>query len=324
MDAVAMPIQSRCNRRAVPDGVVESQWFAPDGWPIRRADWPLPDHPRGALLFVPGRGDFFEKYIETLDSWHRAGWAVTALDWRGQAASGRLGDDPVTGHVDDFAIWISDLKSFWGDWAKAAPPGRQVLVGHSMGGHLALRAVAEGAVRPDGLVLSAPMLGLITRGLPLVLLHWVAKFMRKIKGPRCPAWKWSEKPGEVPAERVNLLTHDPERYADELWWREHRPELTMGPASWGWVAASIASMRGLDRREVLARVTIPVFLFATGADELVGIAACDRAAHWLPNVQYLRFGAEARHEILREVDPVRDRAVAGIDAFLDRLAPRAE
>ncbi len=314
-------MQSRCNRRAVPDGVVESQWFAPDGWPIRRADWPLPTPCRGALLFVPGRGDFFEKYIETLDHWHRAGWAVTALDWRGQAASGRLGDDPLTGHVDDFSIWISDMAAFWGDWAAAAPAGLKVLVGHSMGGHLALRAVADGAATPDALILSAPMLGLIAHGVPLPVLHWTAKLMSKIRGPRCPAWKWSEKPGEVPAHRVNLLTHDPERYADELWWREHRPELLMGPASWGWVAASIASLRRLDRREVLERITIPVFLFATSADQLVGIGASDRAARWLPHAEYLRFGAEARHEVLREVDAVRNRAIAGIDAFLDRLAP---
>ena len=32
------------------------------------------------------------------------------------------------------------------------------LVGHSMGGHLCLRAVAERQVRPDALILSAPML----------------------------------------------------------------------------------------------------------------------------------------------------------------------
>ena len=324
MKPVAVPMQSRCNRRAIPDGVVESQWFASDGWPIRRADWPTPDHPRGALLFVPGRGDFFEKYVESLDHWHRVGWAVTALDWRGQAASGRLGADPVTGHVDDFAIWINDLRAFWSDWAAAAPPGPRVRVGHSMGGHLALRAAAEGAAQPDALILSTPMLGLITHGLPLAPFAWAANFMCKISDPRRPAWKWSEKPGEVPAKRVNLLTHDPERYEDELWWRAHRPELLMGPASWGWVAAAIASMRGLDRREVLARVRMPVFLFATSADELVGIAACDRAARWLPNVEYLRFGAEARHEILREADPVRDRAIAAIDAFLDRLAPPAE
>ena len=31
------------------------------------------------------------------------------------------------------------------------------------------------------------------------------------------------------------------------------------------------------------------------------------------------FGEEASHEILRETDPVRDRALQAIDAFLDRV-----
>jgi lysophospholipase len=33
------------------------------------------------------------------------------------------------------------------------------------------------------------------------------------------------------------------------------------------------------------------------------------------------FGAEAHHEILREVDAVRDRAMAAIAEFLGRVAP---
>lgn len=308
------------DRRNVPEYVVESQWLAPDGWPLRRADWPQPEPCRGALLFVPGRGDFFEKYLETLDHWFRCGWAVTALDWRGQGLSGRLGTDQTTGHVDDFAVWIADLGAFWAEWEQAVS-GPHVLVGHSMGGHLALRAVADASVRPDALVLSAPMLGLITHGLPAALFRWAANVMCALGDPRRPAWKWSEKPGEVPADRSALLTHDPARYGDELHWRKARPGLVMGPGSWGWLRAALTSLRGLDRKDVLARVTVPVFIIATGADKLVAKAAIDRAARWLPNAQILRFGKEARHEILREADPVRQRALAAIDEFLDRVGP---
>lgn len=313
-------MQSDCSRRAIPKEAKESQWFAPDGWALRRIDWAAPDQPRGAILFLPGRGDFYEKYLETLNYWHSRGWAVTALDWRGQAGSGRLGADPVTGHVDDFGRWISDLAAFWPDW-KASVPGPHVLAGHSMGGHLVLRAVAEGRVAPDALVLSAPMLGLITHGLPLWPFRVAAWLMCALGDPRRPAWKWSEKPGEVPADRSNLLTHDPARYSDELYWREVRPELVMGPASWGWVHAAIRSMGGLDRRAALSRVSALACIVATAADELVGIAAIDRAARWLPDAEYHRFGPEARHEILRECDPVRNRALAAIDAFLDRVVP---
>jgi lysophospholipase len=314
---------ARFDPRAFPPGAQESTWHAADGWPIRRVDWPVPaaagQAARGALLFVPGRADFLEKYLETLDGWSAAGWAVTALDWRGQALSGRLGRGDI-GHVDDFARWIDDLAGFWRQWV-AERPGPHVLAAHSMGGHLALRAVAEHRVAPDALVLSAPMLGLLPQAVPPMVLHLAARLMCALGDPQRPAWKASEKPGAALADRSALLTHDPARYADEEYWRATRPALGMGPASWGWVCAALASIRRIDRAEALAGVGVPVFIAATGADRLVSIAAIDRAARWLPHAELLRLGSEARHEVLREVDPVRDRVLAAIDEFLDRVAP---
>jgi lysophospholipase len=307
-------------RRAIPIAAVEGRWTARDGQAVRRIDWPATSAWRGSLLFLPGRGDAYEKYLETLDYWASRGWRVTASDWRGQAGSGRLGFDPVTGHIDDFATWIADLAELWGGWREEGP-GPYVLVGHSMGGHLALRALAERRVDPDAVVLSAPMLGFAGPPLPSGLLHGAARLMNRLGDPARPAWKWSEKPGQLPAGRAALLTHDAERYADEVWWRERRPELVMGPGSWGWVERAYASLRQLDRPGVLEAIQTPVFLFATTADRLVSYSAIARAAARLPNAELLTFGPEAAHEILRESDPVRDKALAAIDAFLDRAAP---
>lgn len=311
--------KARFDPRAFPPGVQESTWHAADGWPIRRVDWPVRVPHRGALLFLPGRADFLEKYLETLDRWSAAGWAVTALDWRGQALSGRLGRGDI-GHVDDFAVWLDDLAGFWGEWSATAP-GPHVLVAHSMGGHLALRAVAERRVKPDALVLSAPMLGLLPQAVPPALLHLAARAMCALGDPQRPAWRASEKPGAALVDRSALLTHDAARYADEAYWRATRPALGMGPASWGWVRAALGSIRRIDRREALAGVSVPVFIAATTADHLVAFAAIDRAARWLPRVELLRLGPEARHELLREVDAVREPVLAAIDEFLDRVAP---
>ena len=186
------------DRRAIPAGARESTWATSDGHAIRRIDWPASSTPaRGSILFLPGRGDFYEKYLESLDQWHRAGWRVTASDWRGQSGSGRLGSDATTGHIADFGIWLADLAVLWRD-CTATTPGPHVLAAHSMGGHLALRAVADGLATPDALVLSAPMLGMSGPPLPLPLLHAVAKIMTLVGDPTRPAWKWSEKPGENP------------------------------------------------------------------------------------------------------------------------------
>ncbi|WP_254912891.1 alpha/beta fold hydrolase [Novosphingobium sp. B 225] len=307
------------DRRAIPAGAVESRWTAADGHPIRRIDWPAPAATKGSILFLPGRGDFYEKYLETLDHWAGQGWQVTAADWRGQAGSGRLGQDAVTGHIDDFATWVADLAGLWSAW-KAQTPGPHVLAGHSMGGHLVLRAAAEGVVDPQGLLLSAPMLGFVASLLPVPVMHAAARLVKALGDPRRPAWKWSEAPGQVPDGRADLLTHDPDRYADELWWRDHRPELVMGPGSWGWVERAYASMRLLARPDMLARVTQPVLILATDNDKLVGYGAIERAARYLPDVERISYGKASHHEILREADVVRDAALAAGDTFLARIA----
>jgi len=306
--------------RSIPPLARESRWIAPDGHAIRRLDWADPaDPPRGSLLFMPGRGDFYEKYLETFEHWRRRGWRVTAADWRGQAGSGRLGMDAFTGHVPDFACWIADLAALWRDWAEGRG-GPLVLVGHSMGGHLVLRAVAERQLRPApaALVLVAPMLDVLPERVPLAIRRLFARVRCATGDPRRPAWKWSERPGEVPAFRQRLLTHDNERYADELYWREARPELAMGTGSWGWVRAALASIGHLRRPGVLEQVAAPVLMLGTRADRLVGVRAMGRAAGRLPRAETLWFGAEAAHEILREADPVRARALAQIDTFLER------
>ena len=310
------------DRRAIPAHATESRWMAPDQHAIRRIDWLLPAEPRGSILFLPGRGDSYEKYLEALEQWHRAGWRVTASDWRGQAGSGRLGNDAVTGHVDDFSRWVDDLAHLWRAWT-ADTPGPHVLMGHSMGGHLVLRAIAEQRVDPDAAVLSAPMLGFYGSVLPIGWMHRIAGAMKRFGDPARPAWKWSEKPGEVPASRIDLLTHDRDRYQDELWWRDERPELVMGPGSWGWVERAYESMRSLYLPGVLESVRTPILLLAASNDKLVDMIAIEAAARRLPNGELLAFGKEARHEILREVDAVRDRAMEAIVQFLDRAAPRS-
>ncbi len=310
-------------RRAIPPQAAESVWTGPAGARLRRIDWPGHTDdagaPRGSILFLPGRADFYEKYLETLDGWHAQGWRVTALDWRWQAGSGRYYSDPRVGGVQDFSIWINDLENFWGDWA-AARQGPCVLIGHSMGGHLALRAVAEARVRPTALVLTAPMLGFVTP-IPEWLQPAFARLMCAVGDPARMAWRDGERPGDSATTRGLSLTHDVDRYADEGWWRRHRPELDLGPASWDWVRKAGESIRGLARPGLLESVDIPVQIHAARHDLLVSWPAIRRAAARLPHCDLVEFGREAAHELLREADPVRDRVLNAITGFLGRAAP---
>ena len=69
-------------------------------------------------------------------------------------------------------------------------------------------------------------------------------------------------------------------------------------------------------------VRTPLLLLVAEADGLVDARTALRIAPRLPNAQLLQFGPESAHEILREADPVRDRALAAIAGFLDARAPR--
>ena len=310
---------SQNQRRAYPEGSIISIWTAPDGWELRRFDWPSDAAtPRGSILFQGGRGDIVEKYLEAFHHWHEQGWSVTSFDWRGQGGSGRTSDDPHVGDIDRFGTYLADFGAFWKDWAPTAP-APHVVMGHSMGGHLVCRALVKSLANPAAAVLIAPMMGMfapVSAGFG----EWVAKRAMSIGNPRRRAWKTNEKPGTA-ASRISLLTHDPERYSDEPYWWGQKPELKLGPASWRWVVRAFESTRRLRVSKRAKLLKVPVLMLIADADKLVRAKDALTVAGLLPDCRVVRFGDECAHEILREVDLVRNRALGEIDIF---LAARAQ
>jgi lysophospholipase len=311
-------VSSETARRTYPDGSSISFWTAPDGWQLRRFDWPSAvAAPRGSILFQGGRGDIFEKYLETFRHWHDQGWTITSFDWRGQGGSGRLTDDPHVGDIDRFGTYLADYGAFWKDWA-AATPGPHIAMGHSMGGHLVCRALAKVLAEPDAAVLIAPMMGLHAP-ISAAFGERIAEIAMKLGNAQRRAWKSNEKPGTTDS-RLSLLTHDPDRYSDEPWWWDQKPEIKLGPPSWRWVVRAFESTRRLRVSRRVKLVRTPVLVLVAEADKLVRAADAIKVAGLLPDARLVRFGAESAHEILREVDPVRNRALGEIDIFLSARA----
>ena len=304
-------------RRAIPAAARLTSWTAPDGWVLRRFDWAADVSAggagRGRILFQGGRGDIIEKYLESFAHWHAQGWSITSFDWRGQGGSGRLSPDRHVGHVDDFQHYVDDFRAFWADWI-AEGPGPHVAMGHSMGGHLLLRALVEGAARPDAAVLVAPMLGLHSP-LGAKLGERLARMLGGVGNSARPAWRGNERPATTET-RFALLSHDAERYDDEIFWQTSKPELLLGPPSWRWVIEAFASTRKLREDPRLAALAVPVLLLVADNDKLVAPKASYQVAAKLPDARVVRFGTESAHEILREVDAVRNRAIGEIDIFL--------
>ncbi|MCW3836074.1 alpha/beta hydrolase [Sphingomonas canadensis] len=308
------------DRRAYPAGSRIHSWPAPDGWELRAFAWPAETaSPRGSILFQGGRGDIFEKYLELFGHWHSQGWTITSFDWRGQGGSGRLTERRNCGHIGDFADYVADLRAFAAEWLPATP-GPHVTIAHSMGGHILLRGLVEGAVRPDAAVLVAPMLGVHAIG-GAWLGERLARLMGGVGDDTRPAWKTNEKPYTTES-RQKLLTHDAARYSDEGWWKEQKPELHTGSPSWHWLIEAFRSMRELRGNPALKTMDVPLLMLVAEADGLVDPKAALAIASKLPDVRVVRFGKESAHEILREGDKVRNRAIGEIDLFLQARAQK--
>jgi alpha-beta hydrolase superfamily lysophospholipase len=131
----------------------------PDGLQLHTHHWPSAAAPaRGQVLIVHGLGEHGGRYAHVAAALNAQGWDVHSWDHRGHGlSSGRRGDIPDgQALLRDTAQVIDAVRQ----------PGRFVLLGHSMGGVVAARFVAEGlASRPaswsrpvDALVLSSPAL----------------------------------------------------------------------------------------------------------------------------------------------------------------------
>ncbi len=304
------------DRRAYPAGLRQSNWRAPDGWLLRRVDWPQAEGavPRGSLLFAAGRGDFVEKYLETLGDWHSRGWSVSSFDWRGQ---GRSKGGNAAGHFDSFDILVRDLGDLIDDWA-AATPGPHVVVAHSMGGHMLLRLLIER--RPDiaAAVLVAPMIVVNSGAFPEWAAAGLAAAATMTGFGRWPIWGVQLTRSPVGSVRQRILTGCAERYEDELFWWDRDPDASPAPPSFGWLNAAYHSARAFTA-EALGKVDLPILLLGAERDQLVSPAAIKRVAELLPNSELVMFD-DCAHEILRERDQVRGEALARIDAFLDAHA----
>jgi alpha-beta hydrolase superfamily lysophospholipase len=116
----------------------------------------LPDgEPRAVVVLAHGASEHSGRYEWTGDQLTARGYAVYALDHRGhgQSEGGRAVIDRMSHAIEDLHTLV--------ERAGAAHPGRPlVLLGHSMGGAVALSYTIEHEDALDALVLSAPLAAL--------------------------------------------------------------------------------------------------------------------------------------------------------------------
>ena len=308
-----LPESSLIGREEMADGAHVRTLLLPHRAPIAN------------LLLLTGRADFLEKWAGAFAELHQAGFAIASFDWRGQGGSSRAAANGA-GHIDSFDTWLSDLDSL-SDWARASlPGGRWLVFGHSMGGHLLTRWIADPGRRRlplrrvlDGAVLAAPFYGI---GGP-AWMQAAARRLAPLQAARGRAaeYAWGQQPwgarGQRPARQL-LLTGSRAHFEDEGLWLAARPELATGGVSWGWLKAFAESEAVLEALP-LEKLALPVLMLLADRERVVDNRAALRMAARMPDVRHRLF-AHAAHELLREADEVRQDALVSIVNFAREVA----
>jgi lysophospholipase len=301
-----------------PENFVTGTIKTPDGVGLRFARWPPPAGRRGTVCIFQGRGEWIEKYFETVRDLLARGFAVAALDWRGQGLSDRMLSDRHKGYVRDFSDYNVDLETFIREIVLPDCPPPLFALAHSTGGTVLLRAAHQGRRWFDRMVLIAPLIGLAGIGSsPTARIVVRALRLSGFGGMYVPG-------GDVGIMEArpfvgNILTSDPVRYARNAAILEAEPMLALGRPTVAWCDAAFRAMRALQERSYPANIRQPILIIAAGSDAVVSNVAIEDFATLLRAGSHLVV-VGAQHELLMEQDRFRAQFWAAFDAFVPGTA----
>lgn len=279
-----------------------------DGLELHLRHWPLPagHRPRGQVVLVHGLGEHIGRYVHVAAMLNAAGWDVTGYDQRGHGRS--PGPRGGLAQGDDL-LW--DLAALVDHLRHQHPDQPLVLLGHSMGGLLVGRFVAEqaqpagapraGWARPvDALVMSSPALDPGMNALQKQLLGLMGAVAPNtaVGNGLDPAWV-SRDAAVVAAYKADPMVHD--RVTAKL-------------------VRFIVDGGEVTRARAAAWNT-PTLLMWAGADRCVaprGSAAFANAAP--PDVVAHHEFAQLSHEIFNE--PEQAQVLQRLREWLDLTFPR--
>jgi lysophospholipase len=286
---------------------------AADGMQLRIGHWPAAAATRRIVL-CHGRTEFLEKYSEVISELNDRNFDVWSMDWRGQGLSGRSLGNPQKGHIGTFTSYIDDL-AWLIDTIGSDDPAGTVLMGHSMGGHIVLRALLEGRVTAGSAVLTAPMVDLPMRRLRRAAITALCRTAKMTGlGGRYVTGLGNYDPAQVKFGG-NPLSHDPTRFGAIHAAIAATPGVEMGGPTFGWLDAAFRSIGVLHSLSRAPRNTCPILLCTAMADTVVSVDAQHTIASALPTCsQHLIEGAA--HEILHETDAIRDGFWNAFDGFI--------
>ncbi len=270
---------------------------------------------KGTVVIIGGRGDFLERYFETMADFLARGFSVAALDVRGQGGSSRLLKNRARGHCRSFTDYTEDVRAFMTEAVLPHCPQPYFGVGHSTGGNILLQVVRKHRWFAK-VILVAPLIGIKYGPWPASVVK-ILVFLATRSG-----LGWMYLPGQRrwPLGRKdfdgNPLSSDRARWERDSASLEAAPHLALGAPTFSWLRAAMQSTFALERLDSRKPLKSPLLIVAAGQERVVDSEAIRRFAKRMPGVSLVVIPA-AMHEILTETDAVRAQFFAAFDAFTD-------
>ena len=318
MELVALAINP------VPAGAAVGAFEGYDRTKLRYACWEATRGPkRGTVCIFPGRGEYIEKYFEVVADLRRRGFGVAIMDWRGQGGSERRLSNQRKGHVVGFTEYDRDLAIFMNTMVLPNLPQPYIALGHSMGGNILIRNAQVETSWFERMVLTAPMIaihdavvgyGRKTARVYAEIASGVGLATAFVKGG-------DSEPEEMQDFEGNVLTSDFVRWSRNRAVLEQAPDLGLGSPTIGWFKSALRSCALVQRPDYPNYVTVPMLMFAAGADQVVSSKAIEDFAVELKIGGHILMPG-SRHEILQENDAIRQRFWAAFDAYMSVDLPR--
>lgn len=300
-----------------PPGGQVLRLASPPGATIRHAHWrPLRPPGIGSVLVLPGFGEFIEKYHEVVEELLVRGFDVHVIDWYGQGLSTRALVNRDKVHVDDFLRYLADMRRLIEAMHQLHDPTRfRMVLGHSLGAHVALRYLHDRPNAFNAAVLTSPMTDIHYGVLP----RWAAEPLARALCALGLSRRYVFGARNYVATRArfhgNRRTSDRLRFHDQHAWIAGNPELAVGGPTFGWVRAAQHSIALTERPTFARAIRTPTLIVAAEHDRIVVAPATERLARAMPDATLIEI-ADSRHEILIERDPIRALFWQQFDRFL--------
>jgi lysophospholipase len=297
----------------IPKGLTATMLTAKDGRKLRAAHAEVND-PKGTVVIACGRGDFIERWFETISDLTARGFAVAIFDFRAQGGSSRRYRNPYRDGVRSFREYDDDLTSVMKQMVLPDCPPPYYALGHSTGAQVVLRALQHRNWFEKA-VLSAPLLGVDPDPWPTPVARFLCRLVPWLGLGRYILPGHAKRPFTLADYPDNPLTSDRRRFTRAIATLDAVPELGLGGPTFGWLKAAFAAMDELNKAAKPGSFRAPVLIVAAGRDRIVDSEAARRFAK-RAGLSFTMI-PESRHEILSETDEIRAQFLAAFDSFIE-------